>query len=160
MSLGKPAMMLAVLFAASSFAVLPARADMEAKDGKASHEYCGGKKHHDGYGRLSSKEQWKKSLTGGQASEISGLRLSLKKELAAVKAKLGLKEAEIDGLLVSDAPDRAALDKLVGEAADLKKEMMKAKYAHMVKVRSLLAAEQKAMFDTAVLIGEGRRHRH
>jgi len=84
----------------------------------------------------------------------------LKKELAAVKAKLGLKEAEIDGLLVSDAPDRAALDKLVGEAADLKKEMMKAKYAHMVKVRSLLAAEQKAMFDTAVLIGEGHRHRH
>lgn len=159
MSLGKSAMILAIFFAASSFAVLPARADMEAKHGKASHEYCGDKKHHDGYG-MSAKEQWKKSLTPGQASEISGLRLSLKKDLAAGKAKLGLKEAEIDGLLVSDAPDRAALDKLIGEAAELKKEMMKARYAHMVKVRSLLTAEQKAVFDMEVLSGNRHKDRH
>lgn len=158
MSLGKPAMILAIFFAASSFAALPVNADYRAKDGKESHEYCSEKKH-DEHGK-SEKAQWKKSLTAGQKAEVANLRVALKKELSTSRAKLELKEAEIGGLVVSDAPDRAALDKLIGEAAELKKEMMTAKYAHMVKVRSLLTAEQKAAFDMEVLSESRHKDSH
>lgn len=157
-------MAMAVFLAASSLTGLPAHAETVAKPGKASHEYCEGKKHHDGYdSSRSSRERWGKTLTGEQKTEMSSLRVSLKKELApvkTVKTAIGLKRSEVKSILTSDNPDKAALGKLVEEIAVLKKDMLKSKYEHMIKVRSLLTAEQKAMFDMAVLTEKGDERGH
>lgn len=160
-SIKKPVMTMAVILAASSLTGLPARAEMKAEPGKASHEYCEGKKHRDGYGHnRSSKEHWRNTLTGEQKTEMSRLSVSLKKELAPVKATIGLKRSEVKSILTSDSPDKAALGKLVEEMAALEKDVLRSKYEHMIKVRSLLTAEQKAMFDMAVLTEKEHERRH
>lgn len=150
----------ALVLAAASLTALPARADMDAKPDKARHEYCGGEKHRDGYGLdRSSRGHWIETLTGEQKTEITRLRVSLKKELAPVEAAIGLKRSEVNAILTSDRPDRAALGRLVEEISALKKEMLRSKYEQMIKVRSILTAEQRTAFDMAV-VSEKEHGRH
>lgn len=158
MSFGKSALALAVMIAVSSMAGQSAHADMKAKhDGKGTQEHCESRKHHDGYGK-GAHEQWKKTLTPEQKAEAARLRAALEKEMVPLKAKVDLKKAEIKGLLAADAPDKAALGKLINEVGELEKAAMKAKYEHRISVRALLTAEQKALFDTALLTGDGHQH--
>lgn len=152
----------ALVLAAASLTALPARADMDAKPGKARHEYCGGEKHRDGYGLdRTTRGRWTETLTGEQKTEITHLRVSLKKELAPVEAAIGLKRSEVNAILTSDRPDRAALGRLVEEISALRKDMLRSKYEQMIKVRGLLTAGQRAEFDMAVMSekGHGREDR-
>ncbi|OGP14305.1 MAG: hypothetical protein A2052_09475 [Deltaproteobacteria bacterium GWA2_54_12] len=151
-NLFRKSMLAAAIMAALSFTAVAGSgfASEKADPGKQAYERCDSKGGHmwDRHGKSSA---WKKTLTGEQKTELDRLHVSLKKDLAAVKAEIRLKKTEVMTLVASDKPDMEALSKLTDHIAGLEKEVMAAKYGHMIKVRSMLTPEQKAGFDAAVV---------
>lgn len=159
-NLFRKSMLAAAITAALSFTAIAGHgfASEKAGSGKqAAYERCDSKGGHS-WDRHGKSSAWKKTLTAEQKTELDRLHVSLKKDLASMKAEIRLKKSEARTIVSSDNPDMEALSKLTAQIAGLEKEVMNAKYAHMIKVRSMLTPEQKAGFDAAV-IKKGERGR-
>jgi len=154
-NLFRKSMLAAAVIAAMSLTAAPSFASEKALPGKHAYE-CDSKGH--SWDSRGASSAWKKTLTGEQNAELDRLHASLKKDLAARKAEIRLKKTEARALVASDNPDMEALSKLTNQIAGLEKEVMNAKYGHMIKVRSMLTPEQRAGFDAAVVKMERSRH--
>lgn len=152
--IGRSALALAIMLSAGVLAAGNVNAGDRGQHGKPDHEFCEAKKHgdHAHYG------EWKKTLTDAQKEELKKLHVEMKKELASLEAKVHLKKSELKNIVASDGPDRVAFARLIDEVSALKKEALKTRYEHMIKVRSLLTPEQKAAFDLSVLSKDGYGH--
>lgn len=143
-------MLAAAVAAAVSLSAGAAYAEKPSVDGQ-KYERC----YHKGHGWSDhGKAAWKKTLTAEQKTELDKLHEALKKETAGVKDELRAKKEAARKIVASDNPDSGALGALTGEMAALEKKLMDAKYGHMIKVRSILNAEQKAAFDASMKKGE------
>lgn len=149
-SIRKSAMTMAAVLAAFTLTAGTGLASPGANPGKAGYEGCDAKDHARHLHGKASKE-WKKTLTQEQRTQMKQLHASLEKELAPLKARIGVKRAEIRALAASDSPDLSALNKLVDEIGALEKEVMRSRYENLIKVRSLLTPEQKAAFDISIM---------
>lgn len=154
-NLFRKSMLAAAVLAAMSFTAAPGFASEKPDSGKQAYESCDSKGGH-GWDRHGKADGWKKTLTDEQKAELGRLHTALKKDLSAVKAEIRLKKTEARNIVASDNPDTEALSKLTGRIAALEKDVMDAKYAHMIKVRSMLTPEQKTKFDASAM-KEGKR---
>jgi len=146
-------MLAAAVAAAVSLSAGAVYAEKQGADNQ-KYERCD----HKGHGWSDhGKATWKKTLTDEQKTELGKLHEALKKETAGVKDELRAKRDAARAAVAGDNPDREALGALTGEIAGLEKKLMDAKYGHMIKVRSILNAEQKAAFDASMKKGERKR---
>jgi len=88
------------------------------------------------------------NLTEDQQSQLDKLRLEHRKEVLNLRNQLREKNARMNTLETADKIDMAAINKVIDEISDLKKQMMKKKAEHRQEVRKVLTEEQRVEFDT------------
>lgn len=92
-------------------------------------------------------------LTEEQQAKIEELKTNLEKAILPMKTKLGVKQAELQELLVAENPNKAAIDKKIDEISGLRTQMQKKHINHRLEVRALLTPEQRVKFDHQCLRG-------
>lgn len=154
-NLRRPVLAIALAAAVSLTGVAAVKAGQGPGAGGHSYEKCDHKGHDLS---MRGKAAWRKTLTAAQKTELAGMHEALKKETAGLKDELWARKEAARAIVASDNPDRDALGRITGEIAGLEKKLMDAKYGHMMKVRSILSAEQKAAFDASMKM-DGKRAR-
>ncbi len=105
---------------------------------------------------------WRGTLTDHQKMLADEMHLALKKSMSILKAHLELKKTELNNIVIQDNPDKKAIHSKIDEILDLKKDIMRTKYDHVVEMRDMLTLEQRVSFDMGML-GRGKqkkRHSH
>ena len=119
------------------------------------------RKHHGGHGMGHLfGSQWMETLTDEQKVQADKVHLALKKSLIVPKAKLNVKKAELNNLVIKDNPDKEAIYQKIDEILELKREIMHKKNDHKVEMRDMLTAEQQVSFDMKLLGTAGRKKGH
>ncbi|MEE9165236.1 MAG: periplasmic heavy metal sensor [Nitrospinota bacterium] len=154
-------------------AAIPAAAEMDkkmehGKSGMGHHEMKHGKSskmgHQGGHGaKHIFGSHWRETLTDNQKMQADRIHLEMKKSLSVQDARLKVKKAELNNLVVKDDPDTKAIHRKIDEVLELKREIMRTKYDHMVEMRGALTPEQRVSFDMGLLSRDGlskghRRH--
>ncbi|MCP4151454.1 MAG: hypothetical protein GY757_27160, partial [bacterium] len=86
-------------------------------------------------------------LTDGQKAKIKAMSVDCKKKMIDLKAEL--KKAQIDmKAICGEFPDQKKMDAKIDAVAKLKTQVHKARYACVLKVRSVLNDKQKANMKT------------
>ena len=125
----------------------------KSKSHKKGHRGGHGKGHFFG-------SRWKETLTDEQKSQADNMHLALKKSLNVPMAKLKVKKAELNNLIVKDNADKKTIYQKIDEILELKREIMRNKYDHKVEMRGMLTAEQQVSFDMKLLETAGRKKGH
>ncbi len=137
-------------FIVVSMLVLVAAVPASAQMGKMMEHGKSGMKHHAmkdrGMGHLFGPH-WKETLTDKQKMQADQMHLTLKKATSVPKALLSVKKAELNKLVVNKSPDIKAIHRKIDEIFELKREIMRKKYEHMVEMRSMLTPKQRVSFD-------------
>lgn len=94
---------------------------------------------------------WKDSLTDAQKLKIDKMKVDYLKVKYPLKARIKTIKIDLAVLASADAPDQKAIDAKIDELLALKKDLLKAKYAHKTAVRKELKPEQKVLFDKHML---------
>lgn len=103
------------------------------------------------------ERSWKDSLTDDQKAQAERMHLALKKDMSMIRARSGVKKAELKKLLMQDNPDTKAIEQKISDITVLKKEMMQKRINHILAMRKALTPEQRVSFDAAMMSGpEGR----
>ena len=95
------------------------------------------------------------NLTDAQKKQIQDIRQEMEKAMIPLKAQLELKHAELKTLLVSDKPDKAAIDKKIDEIGAIRIQMGKKWIGNRLEIRELLTPEQRPKFDEQTLRPRG-----
>ena len=102
----------------------------------------------------------KMNLTDVQKKDVEKIHVDALKQTIAQKAKLATARVELQQILKSDSPDKAAIEKKINEMADLGVQL------HMIKVNSwfavnkLLTADQQKTWKIVLERGPAlQRHR-
>ncbi len=102
-------------------------------------------------------------LTDEQAAKIADMRLDLQKKILPLRSDLMQKRNDLKVLLTADNPDQSKIDKTIEAMNDIRTDMQKQRLDNMMKVRSLLNADQKKKMDMHILSGrkgmKGGHHR-
>ncbi len=93
------------------------------------------------------KPAWKESLTKQQKDTLRVKKVTFLKKKLPAKARMKTIKTELAVLSIADKPDQEAINKKIDELLALKKDLLRAKYAHIASVRKELAPNQQAMFD-------------
>ncbi|HPF34334.1 MAG TPA: Spy/CpxP family protein refolding chaperone [Candidatus Krumholzibacteria bacterium] len=93
------------------------------------------------------------NLTEDQSAALAALREKHRGQAVAQRKELMKLRHQIDGLLLEDAPDAGALEKLIRRAGDLKTEMKVQGMKHRLEMRKLLTPEQR---DQLLLMKPGK----
>ena len=92
--------------------------------------------------------QWAQ-LTDAQRDQIQGLRQQFKDDSAEIRIALVSRKEQVKILMGTSSPDKAKLQSLINEMADLKKEMMKKKL-------DMALAVKKIAPELEIPLGHGR----
>ncbi len=94
------------------------------------------------------------NLTDEQSKQIADLRTDHLKKMTGLRNQLFEKQAHLRTLNTADTPDMKAINATVDEIGSLKTDMMKEREAHLQKIRGLLTADQRAVFDSSHMQGK------
>ena len=94
---------------------------------------------------------WKESLTKVQGDKLKKMKVDYLKVKYPMKARMKTIKIDLAVLATADAPNQKAIDAKIDELLALKKNLLKAKYAHKITVRKELKPEQKVAFDKHIL---------
>lgn len=83
------------------------------------------------------------AITDEQATRIRQLGLEAREKMIRQRADAEIKQLELQRVLTSPNPDRAAIDRLVREMADLRAAQMKAGIDQRLAFQNLLTPQQK-----------------
>ncbi len=86
-------------------------------------------------------------LTDDQQQKIEALHLELDKKMIPLKSEMGIKQAELDALMVEDKPSEKAVSGKIKEIGDLRTKMHTLKSAMILDMRQSLTPEQRLKFD-------------
>ena len=93
------------------------------------------------------KPAWKRSLSDEQKTKLRAKKVAFLKKKLPAKAKMKTIKMELAVMSIADKPDQAAINKKIDELLALKKDLLRAKYAHIASVRKELKPDQQSMFD-------------
>lgn len=102
-------------------------------------------------GKGCHKSSWKESLTDVQKEKIKKMKLDFLKVKYPMKARMKTIKIDLAVLATAGSPDQKAINAKIDELLALKKNLLKAKYAHKIAVRKELKPEQKVAFDKHML---------
>lgn len=138
-----PFVMTAIL--AAPFAV-SAESAHHAKQGADSH-----KEHGHGDSAHHFADHWAKTLSDDQKARVDMMHLKLDRELGVLKAQVELMQKEINVLAAQDNADMSAINKKIDELMGVKKQIMRARYAHILEMRAALTPAQRVSYDMDTL---------
>jgi len=149
------------LFALSSWAIAS-----PGDDHRPMHEHGHGHGTHMGMGMGAHGgghmfgAPWMATLTPEQRAKIDALHLQLAKKQAPLEAKKHALKVELKLLILTDKPDRKAIDKKIDELVTVKSRFMRNKIGHKIDMRALLTDEQRVSFDLGMMrkYGHGKPH--
>jgi Spy/CpxP family protein refolding chaperone len=87
-------------------------------------------------------------LTSDQATKLKELKLAHYKEVQPFRNQLNELRAKEHSLTTAEKPDLKAIDANIDEITKLQNQLMKARAAHIQKIRALLTDEQRMFFDS------------
>ena len=116
------------------------------------------------YGQPNEAKQIKKfmeklNLTDEQKKDVEKIHFDAEKQTIAQKAKVETAGIELRQLLKADAPDKSAIEKKIGDIADLRVQIHMIKINSWFAVNKLLTPDQQKIWKKA--LGERqafRRH--
>jgi zinc resistance-associated protein len=87
------------------------------------------------------------ALTEDQQKKAEAIEMETQKAVAPIEAQIGIKEAELKALIITDKPDKAAIDKKIEEIGALRVQVQKKHMAGKLEVRAMLTPDQRVGFD-------------
>ena len=102
------------------------------------------------------------NLTDEQNKQIADLQTDHLKKMTNLRNQLFEKQAHLRTLNTADTPDMKAINTTIEEIGSLRTDMMKERESHLQKVRGLLTADQRVVFDSSPMHGKrfGRGNGH
>ncbi|MEA3496538.1 MAG: Spy/CpxP family protein refolding chaperone [Bacteroidota bacterium] len=98
------------------------------------------------------------NLTDNQIESIKKLRTKHMKKILPIRNQLREKNAKLTTLITQDKMDNTAIDKIVDDISDLRKQMMKNRISHKNEIRNILTDEQKVYFNMHSSHRKGQKH--
>lgn len=87
------------------------------------------------------------NLTEDQQATAETFFTEMQKEMTPLKLDLKEKKVQLDKLMIADQPDEKDIDAKLEEMSAIRLEMQKLKIDHQLKLRTILDADQKVLFD-------------
>jgi len=101
------------------------------------------------------------NLDSNQLKQVRKFRTETRKQMIKTKSEIGLVQIDFQEELHKEKPDKAKLDKLINEIADLQAAMTRTRLEMQVKMTGILTPEQKQKMlermDASAFGGHGRR---
>ena len=90
------------------------------------------------------------------------MHLNFAKAKAILKTRIKALKIELALLSTADQPDSAAIENKIEELLNVKRDMMRIRFGHIVDMRNVLNNEQRLSYDLDVLnkMKRGRKGRH
>jgi periplasmic protein CpxP/Spy len=86
------------------------------------------------------------NLSDKQMEELQGLRAKFEKQMIETQSKIRLLRVDLRELASSEKPDRAAIEKKLGDISDLQLKEKLALVEHLFQARGILTPEQQKKF--------------
>jgi len=109
--------------------------------------------HHSAGHYRPGHHNWKNTLSKAQNEKIEAMHLSLKRDLAPLRAELEFKRAQLKNLVTTKAPAMAAIKAKIKEISAIREKILTKRYAHIVEMRKALTPAQRQSFDLDFLSG-------
>lgn len=100
---------------------------------------------------------WESTLTDEQRARLDELKVRQKKMMMPMKARAKAIRADLVTMALADDPDERTLSSKVDEMLALRRQMMMAKFRHIMARREVLTPEQRRSFDMDILHRMGRK---
>ena len=146
---------LPVVMAAALFAFAPGWASAEPEAPSAHHEAPGADSgSHDDAAHKSTHnftDHWVKTLSGEQKTRVDMMHLELDRELVVLKAQEELAQKQINVLVTRDNAASNAVNAKIDELMGIKKQILRARYAHILEMRTMLTPAQRISYDMETL---------
>lgn len=126
----------------------PAKKESAHKLSKSGHQQ--GHSQHKGGLHLFSPD-WHGTLNDHQKIQVDEMHLRLMKDTAAIKAMITVKKTELAILATQNHAKLEALNKKIDEILDLKRQKIRARYAHIVEMREMLSPTQRISYDMRII---------
>ncbi|NOY85624.1 MAG: periplasmic heavy metal sensor [Nitrospirae bacterium] len=126
----------------------PAKKESAHKPSKSGHQK--GHSQHKGGLHLFSPD-WHGTLSEHQKVAVDEMHLRLMKDTAAIKAMITVKKTELAVLATQDHAKLEAMNKKIDEILDLKRQKIRARYAHIIEMREMLSPEQRISYDMRII---------
>jgi len=97
--------------------------------------------------------RWKDTLSKVQGEKMEAMHLSLKRDIAPLKAELEFRSVELKNLATTKNPDMAAIKAKIKVISSLKGNILTKRYSHIVEMRKVLTPSQRQSFDLDFLSG-------
>lgn len=133
------------VMAALLAAPFAAFADHHAEQGAGAHKEA---KHESAH---HFTDHWAKTLSDDQKARVDMMHLKLDRELSILKAQGELLQKEINVLAAQDNTEMSAINKKIDEFMGAQKQVMRARYAHILEMRAALTPAQRVSYDMDTL---------
>lgn len=110
------------------------------------------KKHH------AFTAHWTQTLNEAQARRVDQMHLQLAQEQGMLKAQLQVYKTELNQLAIAERADHKAIAKKIDQIVQIKGQLMKLRFEHIVEMRAELSPEQRITYDMGVLNRDRQRH--
>ncbi len=104
------------------------------------------------------------NLSDDQKEQMKTFKLEFIKQITPLENELEVKNAQLHAKSIGDNIDIKSVNKLIDEIGDIKTQIAKDKFAHRLKMRSILNDEQKIIFDAKPdrhnMAGKGEMEMH
>lgn len=97
--------------------------------------------------RGSSDKMTYLNLTEDQQATAKTLFTEMQEGMTPLKLDVKEKKVQMDKLMIADQPDEKAIYAKVDEMSDIRAQMQKLKIENKLKLRAILDADQKVLFD-------------
>ncbi len=126
----------------------PAKKENCHKPCKPAHQQ-GHSQHKSGLHLFSP--DWHNTLSDHQKVKVDEMHLRLMKDTATIKAMITLRKTELATLATQDHAKLEVLNKKIDEILDLKRQKIRARYAHIVEMREILSPTQRISYDMRII---------
>lgn len=87
------------------------------------------------------------NLTEDQQAQAKTFNLEMKEEMTPLKLDIIEKKAQLNKLMIVDQPNEKEIYAMVDEISEMQAQMQKLKIDNQLKLRAILDADQKVLFD-------------
>ncbi len=98
-------------------------------------------------------------LTDDQKKEVEKLHFDLQKQMIAQRSKIATSRLELQQMLRADNPDKASLEKKIGEVSQLATQVHTMRLNQWFAVNKLLNADQQKVWKKALVMGANMAER-
>ncbi len=96
-------------------------------------------------------DHWVKTLSGDQRTHVDMMHLALDRELVILKAQEELAQKQVNTLVARDNAPGKMINTKLDELMGIKKQILSARYNHILEMRAILTPAQRISYDMETL---------